>query len=358
MSFTFLGFDGLKDTAIDNDDDALFPNSDKECRKVLICMFTHLVTAAVDNITRNIQTFVKTERFILLLNAASSTQAYKIYAETFDPTKIVDHIDFVDKMFEMNDLTPYILGSQLSNGTMMGFIGLVGLSYCKTGSAVSCYQRLKTAFVQAKMLMPPLIDEIFKIISGTILVGANQTDSIENYHNGLWRYKKLALGQIDYFLKRSGESEIEVAIMAQIRLVSQYSQMTYIKVTREFMTTSNSSARVYRPAVKEFRKLLQTLDEIKAANPDVEEGHFKLLRINGADKLDATKFPHLACIVSLILEQEARTKGRIFTISTVGMIMNNVKRAFEMQLPSEYSLMSTDLDDDDLNCVNLTKKKN
>lgn len=49
------------------------------------------------------------------------------------------------------------------------------------------------------------------------------------------------------------------AVSNQIKMVFRYAQMTFVENVEEFMTTASSAARVYPPAVREYKKLKDTI---------------------------------------------------------------------------------------------------
>ena len=82
------------------------------------------------------------------------------------------------------------------------------------------------------------------------------------------------------------------------------------------MTSSNTAARVLRPAVSEYVKLKAALNDLSNANPGIKIGHFKLLRIPGSDRINATHYPYLSAIVASLVEARASNVNRHYRMKT------------------------------------------
>lgn len=275
----------------------------EECEAVIIKILITL-SSTDDQINLNkILEFCHSKMFIIVLHGSFNKNAYERYSQLY--TDKIDELTYLQRAgIEIDSESTF--ASHMSLAGVWIFIMLVMLSYAKTGNIESCYTRVQSAFKQSGLEVPRIFHDYFTKMILNIRTASIMTSGIEDaiqiYHTSLWSFPTYAIGEIKSFFDYKPTSLIATGAVSQIMLVYDYAQMTFIKNIKEFMTTASSAARVLRSVVSEYMTLLRNLNSIKMENPNVYEGHFRLLRVKGFEKLESGKYPHLSAIVMFILE--------------------------------------------------------
>lgn len=318
-----------------------WPQNRFECKIVV----AHLLQGI--GMTPEIDDKVKSGEMILLVHGCISEQAFEKYSAR---TKSLINADEYLLKVGVTKCTREI--GNLKKSVAWGFVGTVMLAMAKTQNADSCLTRIQNAFKQAGLSVPGVINKWYNYMSTM----GRQVDMIETYHSALWSNADFIVSQMKDFLSFNATDSLGSYMVAQIKMTWSYSQMTFIRNIKDYMSSGHTSARVLKSVVNEYRSLLDALKAIKQ-NTAVAEEHFKLFRVPGCETIDAPRYPQLSAIVFCLLEGAQAGTTKPFKLKVHPNTLSVIRSAMSLPLPAQFTDGASDsLTDEDLKLIGLSRR--